>query len=270
MSIRNLMSDGESAWRSAMVHPMVSNKPAPQKTIEALLDASGREHLPLAKSFVQSRDTAGKGRPGPLSRFVGHHHERALRQYLLLHSVASGGKYDAAYPSQVWARGLRLDGTQLSARNSISRTWAWLDRQRLVERSRAGRDAKVTLLYDDGSGSPYVHPHDRTPQERYLRLPYAFWREQWDAKLDLAATAVLLILLHEKAGFVPLTAERMPDWYGISVSTFEKGVQALRRADLLERRRDEIDAPLSAIGKTFVYRYRLIGSFGRGTTEKSA
>ncbi len=194
----------------------------------------------------------------------------SAKQYLLVHAVASGGEYDATYPSQVWARGLRLDATQLSARNSISRTWAWLDRQRLVERSRVGRDARITLLYDDGSGSPYVHPHDRDPQERSLRLPYAFWRERRDAKLGLAATAVLLILLHAKAGFVPLTAERVPDWYGISVSTFEKGVQTLRRADLLERRRDEIDAPLSAIGKTFIYRYRLIGAFARRTKDEDA
>jgi hypothetical protein len=121
----------------------------------------------------------------------------------------------------------------------------------------------VTLLYDDASGDPYCHPAKRKPAEPYLTLPYAFWRQQWDAKLDLPAIAVLLILLHEKPGYVNLVADRMPEWYGISVSTFEKGVQTLRRNDLLERRRDKVDAPLSAVGFTFVYRYRLLDAFER-------
>jgi hypothetical protein len=163
-----------------------------------------------------------------------------------------------------------MDGVQLSSRNSISRNWAWLERQKLIERTRMGRDAKLTLLYDDGSGDPYVHPHHRTPRERWLKLDYGFWREGWDAKLDLPALAVLLLLLHEKPGPVALIADRMPEWYGISTSTFEKGVQNLRRNNLLERRRDQVDAPLSALGVTFIYQYRLIGTFERGDKRSAA
>ena len=210
-----------------MVVPMAADKPDPQKTIEALLENSIRPHLPLAGTFVQQRDSNGYGIPGPMSHFVSSHHERALKQYLIFHAVASGGDWGAAYPSQVWARALRLDGTCLSARNSISRNWAWLESHKLIERGRAGRDAKVTLLYDDASGEPYVHPHRHLPRERFLKLGYNFWLEEWDAKLDLAAIAVLLILLHEKPGPFALTAERVPEWYGISTSTFEKGVQTL-------------------------------------------
>ena len=81
--------------------------------------------------------------------------------------------------------------------------------------------------------------------------------------MDLPGIAVLLILLHEKPGYVPLIAERVPEWYGISTSTFEKGVQTLRRNDLLERKRDKIDAPLSDTGFTFVYRYHLLDAFER-------
>jgi hypothetical protein len=253
-----------------MVVDMAAGKVDPQKTIKALLETSIRPHLPLARTFVQQRDGNGNGVPGPLSYFVSGHHERALRQYLLLHAVASGGDWGAAYPSQVWARALRLDGTSLSARNSVSRNWAWLERHKLIERGRMGRDAKVTLLYDDGSGEPYIHPHNHEPRERFLKLGYNFWTECWDAKLDLPAVAVLLILLHEKPGPVALTAERVPEWYGISTSSFEKGVQTLRRNDLLERRRDQVDAPLSAIGVTFVHGYRLIGPFerhGEGSTK---
>lgn len=246
---------------------MPEKRADPQKTIEALLEASKRDHLPLAKSFVQKRNEDGRGCPGVLSMFVSQHAERALRQYLLLHSVASGGDWDAAYPSQVWARGLRLDEREESARNSVSRNWAWLERIRLIQRGRAGRKAKITLFYDDGSGDPYCHPHHRKPQERFLKLPYAFWRQRWDAKLDLAATSVLLILLHEKPGPVELIADRMPAWYGISASTFEKGAQTLRGHDLLERRRDHVDAPLSETGFTYVYRYRLLDAFERKAEE---
>lgn len=252
-----------------MVDAMAPIKPSAQKTIEALLHKSVRPHLPLAKTFVQQRDSDGKGRPGPLSQFVSSHHDRALRQYLLFHAVASGGDWGAAFPSQVWARALRLDGQSLSARNSVSRNWAWLESHRLVERGRMGRDAKVTLLYDDGSGEPYIHPYNHEPRERFLKLDHGFWLEGWDAKLDLAAIAVLLILLHEKPGSVQLSAERIPEWYGISTSTFEKGVQTLRRNDLLDRRRDQIEAPLSAIGMTFVHKYRLLGLFERGTEEST-
>jgi hypothetical protein len=246
-----------------MLWPMPDELPNPQLTINALLEASDRPHLPLAKTFVQQRDAKGKGCPGPLAKFTAKHHERALRQYLLCHAVASGGDWGAAYPSQVWARGLRLDGTQLSARNAVSRNWTWLEKARLIDRGRVGRDAKITLLYDDGSGDPYCHPHNRKPRERFLTLPYAFWRQGWDGKLDLPGIAVLLILLHEKPGYVPLIAERVPEWYGISTSTFEKGVQTLRRNDLLQRKRDKINAPLSDTGFTFVYRYRLLDAFER-------
>ncbi len=238
-------------------------KPSAQKTIEALLEKSIRSHLPLAQTFVQQRDSGDRGGPGPLSQFVSSHHDRALKQYLLFHAAASGGDWGAAYPSQVWARALRLDGQSLSARNSISRNWAWLENHKLIERGRMGRDAKVTLLYDDGSGEPYVHPHNHEPRERFLKLDHNFWLEGWDGKLDLAAVAVLLILLHGKPGSLQLPAERVPEWYGISTSTFEKGVQTLRRNDLLERRRDQIEAPLSAIGVTFVHKYRLLGPFER-------
>src|SRR3954466_15838946 len=107
---------------------MPAKLPDPQLTINALLDASDRPHLPLAKTFVQRRDAEDRGRRGPLAKFTAKHHGRALRQYLLCHAVASGGDWGAAYRSQVWARGLRLDGTQLSARNAVSRNWAWLEK----------------------------------------------------------------------------------------------------------------------------------------------
>jgi hypothetical protein len=243
---------------------MSSKRATSQSTVEAFLDASLRDHLPLAHDFVQRRSKQDKGVPGPLSKFVSAHHERALQQYLLAHAAASGGNWDIAYESRVWVRALGLSETHLSARNAISRNWRWLEEQaKLIKRSRTGRLSRITLLRDDGSGRSYKHPAGLNL--RYLQLPYSFWREEWHRKLGLASIAVLLISLHMKPGWFELSAERVPEWYGISVSTFEKGVQGLRGHDLIERQRNQIAAPLSPLGYTYRHSYRLAGVFARST-----
>ncbi|HEY8638907.1 MAG TPA: hypothetical protein VIL53_00180 [Solirubrobacterales bacterium] len=246
---------------------MSGERATSQSTIETLLDNSRRDHLPLAKTFVQHRDKDDRGVPGPLAGFVSAHHERALQQYTLAHAAASGGEWDVTYDSRVWARALGLSEKHASSQNAISRNWRWLENARLLERSRSGRMSRITLLYDDGSGDPYEHPSAR--KEKYLRLPYAFWREEWHRALDLSAIAVLLIGLHEKPGWFELVAERVPEWYGISVSSFSKGFQTLRRRNLIERRRDQVAAPLAPLGYTFKYSYRLTGTFER-PAEKAA
>ncbi len=96
-----------------------------------------------------------------------------------------------------------------------------------------------------------------------MQVPYDFWREEWHRALDLAAIAVLLIGLHEKPGWFELVAERVPEWYGISVSSFNKGFQTLRGHDLMKRKRDQVAAPLAPLGYTFKYSYRLAGPFER-------
>lgn len=199
--------------------------------------------------------------PGPLAEFVRAHHDRALHQYLLAHAAASGGDWGIAYESPIWARALGLSDKHVSSRNAISRNWAWLERRRLISRERSGRLAKVTLLYDDGSGEPYEHPTDRDDQ--YLQLPYAFWREEWYRRLDLPAIAVLLIALSLRPGQFRLAQERVPTWYGISASSFQKGVQTLVGHDLLHRSHIEEEAPLLPHGFTRVNLYELQGPFAR-------
>lgn len=230
-----------------------------QSTIEALLEASKRDHLPLANLFVQHRDSNDKGIPGPLADFVRAHHDRAMHQYLLAHAGASGGEWDIAYESRIWARALGLSDRHASSANAISRNWAWLERRRLISRSRTGRLAKITLLYDDGSGDPYQHPSKC--KDQYLTLPYAFWREDWHRKLDLPGIAVLLIGRSLGPGKFKLPQERVKSWYGLSTSTFQKGVKTLMDADLLARTRVEQEAPLRPEGFTLVNLYELQGPF---------
>ncbi len=45
--------------------------------------------------------------------------------------------------------------------------------------------------------------------DRFLRLPHAFWRDGWHERLNLPATAMLLVALHEKTNF-ELPATRSP------------------------------------------------------------
>ena len=236
---------------------MPRNRATTQQTIDALLE-SERDALPLAKLFVQHRDSKGRALPGPLSWFVAAHHLRALLQYLLFHAVAAVHPFNAARDSRIWARALGFSESK-SARAAVSRNWQWLEHHRLIKRGRAGRLSNVTLLYDDGSGRSYKHPHDRG--DRYLQLPYEFWHEGWDRKLDLASIAVLLVGLNEPPGEFRLVQDRVPDWYGISTSTFHKGVQGLVRADLLHRHHEDEPRPLAPDGYVKVNVYKLRGPF---------
>jgi hypothetical protein len=141
----------------------------------------------------------------------------------------------------------------------VSRIWSWLEREKLISRARAGRAAKVTLLYDDGLGQPYEHPYDR--DDHYFQLPYSFWGDGWHNKLDLAELAVLLVAMSFPKKRFELRQERVPDWYGISTSTWQKGVQGLVRHDVLLRSHDEREAPLAPDGFTIINVYELTGPF---------
>lgn len=230
-----------------------------QQTIEALLDLSERDALPLARAFVQQRDQHGAVVPGPLSMFVRYRRFMALQQYLLFHAVASGGSFDVARDSRIWARAMDMDPRRASARAAVSKNWAWLEEHKLVRRARRGRLVNVTLLRDDGSGRPYDgHPWQR--REPYSKLPYAFWRSEWHRKLDLASTAVLLIALSLDRRFL-LPGDRVHAWYGISSATLTKGLRGLRVNDLISVKRDRRLAPLAPEGYTWEHRYTLSPPF---------
>jgi hypothetical protein len=245
---------------------LASNRASQKQTIEALLENSKRHSLPLAHLFVQHRTNENRGRAGPLAEFVAAHHSRALELYLLAHAAASGGDFEITYDSRVWSRALGLDEARASSRNAISRIWAWLEVRRLIRRSRSGRLARITLLNDDGSGEAYQHPYDQRKRP-YLSLPYEFWLDDWFRRLDLAATAVLLIARGERPGPFRLALERIPDWYGLSTSTWQAGVQTLVRLDLLKRWHVVETRPLAPLGQARVNVYQLTGPFERRDDE---
>ena len=256
-----------------------------QYTIETFLERSGREALPLDRRFVQARTGNNRPAPGPLSQFVRRGREPALEQYLLAHAFASSNKegdYDVRLPGTTWARAIgghfdpKTGVVENAALHLVSRNWRFLEDLELVERERRNRRVRITLLADDGSGKPYVHPGEGRLGQKlvdgepgYLQLPYAYWRERWHERLDLASKAMLLVALPLGNGF-QLPYGQVPDWYGFSASTAERGLRELHHAGLLHREKLRRPDPESPVGFADVYYYELLPPFGpRDVTSRS-
>jgi hypothetical protein len=225
------------------------------ETVDALLERSNRTEVPIRRSFVQQR-TRGGG-PGPLAAFVTNRRVRALDLYLLAHAVASAPPYSVTFPAAVWVRALGL-GAHSSSETLVSRTWTWLEAQRLIDTQRVGRSREITLLREDGSGEPYRHPGEQGTADRghYFKLPYAYWQGNYHNRLRLPAKALLLIALSLRDDFV-LPSERGKDWYGLSRDNVQSGLRDLRLYGLIHVREERKVAPLSAVGYTVERRYRL-------------
>jgi hypothetical protein len=235
------------------------------ETIQALLTKSRRRNLavPIRRSFLQQRDSAGALLPGPLASLLRNRDGRGLRLYLLVHAVASARPWDVTLPAAVWARCLGLASKDYAGA-SISKAWARLKALHLIDVNRDGRLASVRILKEDGSGAPYTYPGSNA-SEAYFKLPYAYWtaHHEWHARLSLPATSVLLIALGLRDEFV-LPADRAHAWYGISPDSASRGVRELINHGLLAFTTRFIPAPLSPAGYTQVRQYRLQGDFSKG------
>lgn len=199
---------------------------------------------------------------------------------LLLLGIISSGSGDDGWsttlPIKVWARalGTTLTTTGQSATTAVSKTLTRLEDRKLITRTRRGRERniRVTLLPEDGSGDPYTRPAAGN-RDRFLQLPHTFWLDGWHDRLDLPATAMLLVALHEKPGF-ELPTEKIPEWYGWSADTAERGLKTLISLGVLTKTERVKKAPLSPSGLTSVNQYTLQPPFAPNpqaigtTTEK--
>lgn len=77
---------------------------------------------------------------------------------------------------------------------------------------------------------------------------------------------MLLVARHEKNNF-ELPAERVPQWYGWSADTAERGLATLEQLGLLTHITRLKKAPLSPTGLTSVNRYLLHEPFGQLTID---
>lgn len=240
----------------------------PAETRAYLLDRAKRANTPVRNAFVQ-QPRGSAVRPGPLSTFVHNRDLRGLQTFLFALAVASSGDSEEGWSTTlsipVWARALNLTevATDASAATAVSKVFTRLEQRNLIERDRRGRERKirVTVLREDGSGDSYTRP-GKGNSDKYLQLPHAYWTEEWFLQLDLPATAMLLVALHEKPGF-QLPTERVPDWYGWSADTAERGFATLERHGLISKVSRFRKAPLSPTGLAKLNEYTLTGPFAR-------
>jgi len=246
----------------------VSNDEQQREAIAALLKRSGRQWLPLRRSFTQLRSKGGGA--GPLSWFVSGRRRRALDLYLLAHAAASKEPWDVGLPATVWARMLGLEGS--GGLTSVSRQWTWLEQRQLISTHRQDTLRKVSLLREDGSGSAYWHPGvseaQAAPEGDYFALPYAYWELGLQDRIDLPTKAVLLIALSRPDDFI-LPLEHAAKWYSVSPDSLRSGLRLLQTLGYLERRTIRQSAPLTAAGFREERRYTLRPPFGPRSQDEA-
>lgn len=230
-----------------------------EETLDHLLnfERQRRHSTPIRRSFLQ--DTEGSGRVAPLSPFVASRRPRALDLLLLLHCAAGKSPWDVGLPAMAWARALGMPQTA-SSEATISKNWSWIESQNLVRSERYKRLRRIFLLREDGSDNAYVRPDGRS--HGFFRLPFAYFTERWHQKLKMPGKAALLIALSRDREFL-LPAEHASQWYAISADTIQRGLDELRKNDLLEVRTKVRKAPAARYGITQDYHYRLLDPFAR-------
>jgi len=214
-----------------------------------LLARSGREFVPLRRSFVGRREGPGDPRP-PLARFVTGRREHALDLLLLAHALASAPPWDVTEYAETWARALVIGSPDTYA-PVISENWSWIESEGLVTSERRNRRRVITLLIEDGTTDPY-----QRPTRDFFKLPHAYWTAGWQKELDLPAKALLLIALSRGTQFL-LPARQGADWYGISHDTIKRGLRTLKDHDLLEVSRKRKPAVNSPTGFKIEHRYTM-------------
>ncbi len=236
------------------------------ETVVDLLRTSARRSraLPLRRVFIQ-QGAQREPRPGPLAALLRSHDERGLDLFLLHRAAASSEPWDVTRDARVWARALGLHRDADAGVAAVSKVWRRLEESHaLVSRERRGRLAKITSLREDGLGKPYTYPNGTMRDERYFKLPYEYWtaEQRWYRTLPFRAKAMLLVSLSLPAGFV-LPTERVPDWYGISADSADRGLRELDNGGLLRRDLSVKKAPQAPLGIAQEYHHTLLPPFSQ-------
>ena len=242
-------------------HPLAADQ---DETVDDLLRTSARrsQSVPLRRVFVQ-RGAQREPQPGPLASLLKAHDERGLDLLLLHRAVASADPWDVTRDARMWARALGLHTDADAGVSAVSRTWRRLDESYgLISRDRRGRLAKITALREDGSRKPYTYPKGSGRDEQYFKLAYGYWdtEDRWYRVLSFRAKAMLLISLSLPASFV-LPTERVPNWYGVSADSADRGLRELANAGLLQRELKVKKAPQAPLGIAQEYHHTLLSPF---------
>jgi hypothetical protein len=212
--------------------------------------------VPLRVEFLHPAVRGGGS--GPLAELVKHRRRVALDLLLLAHAAwplrTSNGLLASA---AAWARAVGVEQDN-GTRALISRSWSWLEQQRLVATSSQGRLRAVEILREDGSGRPWQHPFDE--HEPYLQLPHAYWFGGFAGDLSLPAKAMLLIGASLQSGRRPyfeFPISRGASWYGLTERTVRTGLRELQEQRLLRTWAEVRETDRSPVGSTLDRRYRL-------------
>ncbi|WEV58814.1 hypothetical protein OZX67_08485 [Bifidobacterium sp. ESL0728] len=277
-----------------------TTSPAPydwRKTRKAILDRSHRKFVPISHAFIQA-PKGSKSRKGPLASLVSSGNVRLLNAYLLIVAITShvdpNGEWTTALPLQTWARifglnmvkdpasesGGRQAVTVESGKTATTRIFRRLKELKLIETERIGkgqnRAVKIRLLREDGSGAPYTRP-----ERSYIRLSYALWPNDGKSNqtgtqqtqnvienIKMPGLAMLLVFLKEKQP-CQLPIEHMPEWYGWSSDTAQRGINELIHLGILGKTQKIIERPLSPTGYTKVNEYTILPPFDKPSIDKA-
>ena len=241
-----------------------------RETIDCLLDRAKRPFVPIDKTFVQMPRGSAR-REGPLATFVKNGDLRGLKAYLLIVASASSadesGEWYTTLPLQAWARAFgcfeRASGQ--SAKTAAGKIFARLEERGLIKRTHDGgkRDVRGRLLAQDGSGEDY-----RRPTTGFLRLSHEFWKSRIDERISLPALAMLLVILGERQP-CELPSERMPEWYGWSADTAERGFRELEALGIIDKHSSSKKTPLSPTGFTRVNEYSVLPPYDKSSLERA-
>lgn len=237
------------------------NAATSEETLWDLLQRTRRKSIPIRRAFLQQPGRCK--RPGPLAAFVQSRRPVALDLWLLLHAGAASPPWDVRQPAMSWGRMLEMPQTA-STETTISRNWSWLETHKLVRTERDHRVRKVYLLMEDGSGRAFERATGQA--HGFFKLPYEYFSQRWHRELKMPGKATLLICLAQAPTFT-LPTEHAAHWYGISADSLQRGLDELRKLELLKVWSRAKKAPRARFGVTMENHYALQGPFVRAPIE---
>lgn len=241
-------------------------RPPRETLLLPMLEGTKRAFVPLRRTFIQKPRAAKGGRGSSLASLA--RDGSALDAYLLVHALASSSEpYQAAYPAATWVQLARLDEAASfgAAKSRWSKVMTKLAQLQLIERERKGNEMQYRLLDEAGDGNPYKRPKN-VSDGHWLRLPYSYWREGFDATLAHPEKLMLIIALDQVDDFI-LPFNQAASWYGISEATARRGLRGLEARGLLTKTSSFVAAPRSPTGWAEEFRYTLRGPFSKEAVE---
>lgn len=243
-------------------------RPPRRDLLIPMLEGTKRAFVPVRRNFIQKPRGASGSRGAALASLS--RDGSALDVYLLLHALASSSEpYVAAYPAATWVQLARLDEAASfgAAKSRWSKVVSKLASMNLIERERKGNEMQYRLLNESGDGKPYVRPK-KAEDGHWLRLPYTYWTEEYDATLTHPEKLMLVICLDQTDDFV-LPFNQTAKWYGISEATARRGLRGLESRGLLTKTSTFVASPKSPSGWVEQFRYTRAGAFSKAVVDQA-